>query len=215
MERVESPSVEGKEVLEVGCGRALIGLLCEQLGARRVVLTDCDDRVLGLLAAHCADSRVVSVRHLLWEQDQWEEQVGHAATQQRHWSAAYRDTESIPALEYGAQFDVIIACECLYFPSQEAPLLSVLRQRLRKPDGQGVIVVQQRAGEASQIIRFLASLSADFSVREIKQPWDYEKLLRDHVRCIQGQEELVLTETANDCDFHQIVLVTWKKKKAT
>ncbi len=36
-------------MLEIGCGCGLVGLLAGQLGARRVVLSDCNDETLGEL----------------------------------------------------------------------------------------------------------------------------------------------------------------------
>lgn len=84
------------------------------------------------------------------------------------------------------------------------------RQRLRKPNGVGIIVMQQRDGEAFQLIRFMATLKeSGFIVRECACPWDYEKLLRTHIRCFPGQEELVLTETKNDVGVHRIVIIGW------
>lgn len=130
LEEISAPPTlfaSGSEVLEIGCGRGLVGLVAAARGASRVVLTDCDDRVLSLLDRHSStSSSVVSVAHLLWEQDLWEESIGAEGTPQRHWSDAYRN-EDIRALPYGQQFDVVIGCECLYFPSQEAPLAAVLR----------------------------------------------------------------------------------------
>lgn len=38
--------VKGKNVLELGAGTGLVGLICHDLGARRVVLTDCCQQVL-------------------------------------------------------------------------------------------------------------------------------------------------------------------------
>ncbi len=44
----------------------------------------------------------------------------------RHWSDAYRNERYAP-LQPDAQFDYIIASDCLYFASQEKPLLAVLQ----------------------------------------------------------------------------------------
>ena len=44
----------GRDVLELGCGRALPGLLAGALGARSVTVTDCDHRALDALPAAVA-----------------------------------------------------------------------------------------------------------------------------------------------------------------
>jgi hypothetical protein len=53
-------SVVGKDVLELGCGRGLVGLCCAAFGAATSVLTDCDDRPLSVLLRQ--ESSVIRVR---------------------------------------------------------------------------------------------------------------------------------------------------------
>ncbi len=54
-----------------------------------VLRADCDDRALQLLLSR--ESSAVEVRHLLWEQDEADEELGRAGPRRRFWSDAYRD----------------------------------------------------------------------------------------------------------------------------
>ncbi len=75
-----------KTVLELGCGRALGGMAAGACGAAHVTLTDCDNRVLGMLRSVLPSDRF-SVRHLLWE-----EEAEDRDAQVHHWSDAYRSS---------------------------------------------------------------------------------------------------------------------------
>eukprot|EP00927_Polykrikos_kofoidii_P006441 TRINITY_DN12605_c0_g1_i2.p1 TRINITY_DN12605_c0_g1~~TRINITY_DN12605_c0_g1_i2.p1 ORF type:complete len:666 (-),score=91.93 TRINITY_DN12605_c0_g1_i2:295-2214(-) len=79
----------------------------------------------------------------------------------RHWSDVY----SLPqhrfaqVLSTHEKFDIIIAADCLYFPSQENPLLAVLTRRLRVATGSiALVIVQTRSNGGFQVKRFIASL---------------------------------------------------------
>ena len=207
--------VEGKDVLEVGCGRALSGLLCHAMGARRVVLSDCDDRVLKLLLTQqqSDDRDRLSVRHLLWEQDVCERVAGHACPPLRHWSVAHRDEGSIRSLEYGQQFDLVVGSDCIYFPSQEIPLAHVIAQRCRKPDGMALVVHQQRP--AVQIERFVHALGDVGMKAQLfegsTQEWAYDRLLKNHVQCFPEQADATLAQIINDAGAPlQVVIVRWQ-----
>lgn len=202
-------AIGSKDVLEVGCGRGLVGLLCAQLGARVVVLSDCDDRVLKILLA--AQRERTEVRHLLWEQDEYELELGRQGEERRHWSVAYRQEEGdIPTLEYGRSFDLLVGSDCIYFPSQEAPLAAVIQQRCRKPHGIAVIVHQPRFNGAMQSVRFVELLrGAGMAVEELAGPWDYDALLKNHVQCFPGQEKAALYRTVHETGPHQVLVARW------
>ena len=123
-----------KDFLEVGCGRAMVGLYASAVGAR-VTLSDCDDRALAVLSEMESDR--LRIRHLLWESDL----EGSGA---KHWSDAHR-VEKVLRLDSKDDFDVIAGSDCLYFHSQELPLVAVLKRRLRK-NGIAFFTVQRRVG---------------------------------------------------------------------
>jgi predicted nicotinamide N-methyase len=143
-------SLVGKEVLEVGCGRAMVGLFAVAVGAAVVTLTDCDDRALFVLSR--IESERLKIRHFLWESDMED-------ASQQHWSNAYRCVH-VPQLESGKKFDVIGGSDCLYFHCQELPLVAVLHMRLRK-DGVAFFSVQRRGGTFCCEVRMI-SLSVRF-----------------------------------------------------
>jgi len=53
-----SEFVKGKTVLELGAGTGVLGMLCQRLGAARVVLTDNDPRSLKHMAIDCESNKV-------------------------------------------------------------------------------------------------------------------------------------------------------------
>merc|ERR1711966_250290 len=73
-------NVTNKDVLEVGCGCGLAGIVAGVHGARTVTLTDCDDRALVLTGSHLKEltsqktaglcEHTFRLRHHLWEQDE-------------------------------------------------------------------------------------------------------------------------------------------------
>ena len=80
-------ALRGKDELELGCGRGLVGLVCGALGAAKSVLSDCDDRPLKALLRHASDK--VQIRHFVWESD-IPDNFGRPT---RHWSNAHRNEE--------------------------------------------------------------------------------------------------------------------------
>ena len=55
------------------------------------------------------------------------------------------------------EYDVIIASDCLYFPSQEDPLVAVLQKRLRQ-NGAALLIVQERSNGGCQVQRLVEKL---------------------------------------------------------
>lgn len=92
--------IEGRSVLELGAGGGLPGLLCSRLGASRVVQTDGIDRVIKLLRDNasayagpaCPDVQVAKL----------------------HWNNR-EDEDAALALNDGAQYDTVIAADCVFF----------------------------------------------------------------------------------------------------
>jgi predicted nicotinamide N-methyase len=173
--------VRGKDVLEIGCGRAMPSFLCGAMGAALCVQSDCHDGALEVLRQFISrsessqderDSTTVSVlgnfqqRHHLWQQDQvWNESDSLSGNEEDDSKQLSRleaservkhwslghRIESIPEMEYNRQFDVIIASECLYFADQEAPLTHVIQRRLKRPHGTAIVVFQPRGGNSFQV----------------------------------------------------------------
>ena len=64
-----SDKMKGAKVLELGCGPALVGIVCGKMGAASVVTTDHEDLVLGLAQQNVEQndlSDIVKVEKLSW-----------------------------------------------------------------------------------------------------------------------------------------------------
>ena len=198
--------LENSSLLEVGCGRGLVGMLAKALGGERLecTLTDCDDRVLLALRG------MAHVAHFLWEEDMPE----NSGVTVRHWSDAYRATADIPALDKDAQFDVILAAECLYFACQEDPLAHAICRRLRRtnPKAVALAVVQRRGDDGGfQLVRFRSLLqAAGLTVEQSEGPWPWSELLRKHVhQAAPGQEGLELGYTMHEIGDPVLLTIRW------
>ena len=198
--------LEGASVLELGCGRALAGLVAAEMGAQRVVLTDCDDRALGLLLSNTKENSVSEVRHFLWESDEQREEIGSGHSAPRHWSDAHRNEQQIAILDEEETFDVILASDCLYFSSQELPLASVLRCRMRKPHGTALVCHQRRGDGSFLLTRLQESLEASEMHVEMQEgPWPWPELLAQHLLTTNYN----LAYCPHDTGPHCMLRVTW------
>ena len=219
------------DVLELGCGRALVGKVCSKLGASSVVLTDCDDRALGRLRLEFGGKDTGSggqecpceMYHLLWEREQCDADLAalgpipdsSVAPQLpiRHWADAYRLADDFPYLNPSAQFDFVIASDCLYFHVQEEPLAAALHRRLRKPDGIGMILVETRGNGAFQLERFLQLLQRKGfgTVLSDSGPWDFDLLVQQHIRrnSLDKNAPCVAT-TGHEQNGPHVILVSWR-----
>lgn len=238
-----SVSVLNKRVLEVGCGSGLAGLIAGLHGAASVTFTDCDDEALTALGEHLREHlrrtdhhvdvpdqgfpppcRSFRVFHHLWEQDGELE----GAPELPHWCNARRrpmhpdcvafDGESADNLH----FDVVLAADCLYFPSQEAPLAAVLKKRLRRPvagvhiGGVALVVIQTRGNGGFQAVRFKELLEqSGFRVRNgAPLGSSAAELLLAHVRRPSAddggpqEEDIALHGTGAEVAQH-VLMVTW------
>jgi predicted nicotinamide N-methyase len=225
--------LQGCDVLELGCGRALAGKICSMLGPNSVVLTDCDDRALyrlrtefenmdsSLIGQHCP----CSLNHLLWERELCDaDSVPRAVSPAldsgqalqlpiRHWADAYRRADEFPYLDASANFDFVIASDCLYFHVQEEPLASALHRRLKKPDGIGMILVETRGNGAFQLERFLLLLKCKGfgTVLCDSGPWDFDLLVQMHIRKESVAENApCVATTGHEKNGPHVILVSWR-----
>jgi predicted nicotinamide N-methyase len=216
-----STALVGKHVLEIGCGRGLAGIVAGKCGAVRVVHSDCDDRCLVDLeemnlnhGCVTEDSRYL-LRHHLWEQDKIFEEEGEGAPRVRHTSDSHRN-ERIFEMEQGTQFDVVIAADCLYFQNQEEPLASVLRQRVRKPDGRAVICMQPRHENSFMFNRLIDMLrSSGFAIHH-QNDFEWTKLMEKDVMMQSGYQPALVpnAKSGGGVNRYYIVVATWPEASA-
>lgn len=223
--------LQGCDVLELGCGRGLVGKVCKKLGAKSVVLTDCDDRALQRLRSEFRGDSTESAPkfscdlfHLLWERERCDAEHASLAAVSgtdsyeatpltiRHWADAYRLPDEFPYLDPSSRFDFVIASDCLYFHVQEEPLASTIHRRLKHPDGIGMILVETRGNGAFQLERFLQLLrSKGFaSVIFDSGPWDFDLLVRCHVQkdALTVDSPCIAT-TGHEQNGPHVILVSW------
>ena len=200
----------GKSVLELGCGRALVGLVLAANGCEKMTLTDCDDRALSSLIKALPDDTSIDVRHFLWECDMLE----NLGRQVHHWSDADRD-DSILALSEDSAFDLVIAAECLYVPPQELSLAAVLARRIRKPNGVCIACSQERGSASSEFsqARLTANLKElGLKSRRVDESFNLEELLDLYVRCVAGQETMRFCGGSEETGKCNIMIISWDEE---
>ena len=224
------PTLQGARVLEIGCGRGLAGIVAGHCGASVVVQTDCDDRPLAELhqmdlmnseANNCGSNGTsFLLRHHLWEQDEAMEEAKNASTSDvppskiRHWSDSYRNEDFLELSAEDGAFDLLLASGCLYFQSQELPLAAVLRQRVKKPHGRAILVMQPRDEKTFVISRFLELLRASGFAVVHTDSFDWQGLTKSGAVQIHDAESWApayvphRTPGARPC-LHQVVEVSW------
>jgi hypothetical protein len=83
-------------------------------------------------------------------------------------------------------------------------------QRMIKPHGRALIVIQTRGDNSFQRVRFIELLrKSGMSVHEESGPWDWDGLLERHVRCVPGQETLELSRTVHEKLDPFVLNVSW------
>ncbi|PSC67978.1 lysine methyltransferase METTL21B [Micractinium conductrix] len=115
--------VAGQAVLEVGAGVGLVGLLCAQLGAGSVLLTDNEPAVLSLLEGNAALNG----------------QQARCAVLRLDW----RRPEAALAAEQRATWRLVVAVDVLYTSAVAEPLLDTLLLALH-PEGVALVGHQVR-----------------------------------------------------------------------
>ncbi|KAK3241697.1 hypothetical protein CYMTET_48557 [Cymbomonas tetramitiformis] len=213
----------GKDVLELGCGRALPGLLAAQCGSTRVILTDCDHRALDMLRPtidvqlQLEDHGPTEAMYMLWEEDQ---KLLEDATEEgfsgstRHWSNSHTGTSAkIPDDD---TFGLILCSDVLYFAKQELPLICTLKRRLH-PEGSILFVLPER-GNSGITNRFPQMLrDAGFHVFQDIGPFDWEKLQEEHVlgyTAEQDQEDKdspLLGRTDHESGKVHFLIARWRR----
>jgi len=108
---------EGRSVLELGAGLGLTGLALDQMGARRVLLTDVAEQIP--LLQHNVEANV-PLR-------------GSVST------AALRWGEALPPSCQDSDYDLVVATDVIYDEENVAPLASTLKQ-LSSPRGIKVLL---------------------------------------------------------------------------
>lgn len=130
--------VHGRQMLEVGAGCGLCGLLAARLGAERVVLTDCFAGVLRNLE-ECVNLNQecepkpceTPVRYLDWGEELRDDVPETAPLVDVSGAKA----EGMPSrLGHAEKFPVVMTCDCLYEP-QHARMLADCHARRLSPHG--------------------------------------------------------------------------------
>jgi predicted nicotinamide N-methyase len=123
----EPDLVRGKDVLELGSGVGLCGLLASKLGAAHVTLTDFEESLLDALdrSVEANDVTNASVCALDWTKE-----------------LIYEDTQTPNpnhALLTDATFDVLIGSDVLYEPQHVAALPACVARRMKR-DGYCILI---------------------------------------------------------------------------
>jgi predicted nicotinamide N-methyase len=169
------PNLQWKRVLEIGAGLGACGFTAAANGADHVVITECGPQSVARLVQTCEIYRSlvksndnVTIRRHLWEEDM--EYINAKEEKRsmeivRHWSK-YGQVVDVPTLDFEATFDIVLGSDLLYFSSQEQPLLSVLRLRLRRnKDSAAVLLQTMRTNNACIFERFIEAARLYFDVQ--------------------------------------------------
>jgi predicted nicotinamide N-methyase len=103
-------SFAGKDILELGCGTGLSGIFCAKFGARSVLMTDYNDKVLETVAINASrnDLKHVTIKHL-------------------DWTELLKTNNSSVLLEHDiAPFDTIIGSDIVYDPEHATIVPKIL-----------------------------------------------------------------------------------------
>ena len=140
-------SLDGKRVLELGAGTALVSLAAAALGADAVA-TDIPACVAGVTAPNIAANRgrvrgACEARELVWGETELEPQFGRGA----------------------GWWDLVVASDVVYRAEQVPPLVATL-QGVVGP-GRRALIAFERRGRAGNDAFLKALAAAGFAVREV------------------------------------------------
>jgi predicted nicotinamide N-methyase len=122
-------SVRGKQVLEIGAGLGLCGILAHHLGADRVLLTDGDTDALANLRGNVQRATYTTTTTRTTNDDGLVERHPLLAVYQLVWG------RNIPAfVERHGRFDIVLGADVIYIPESIEPMWSSVAQLLR-PNG--------------------------------------------------------------------------------
>jgi predicted nicotinamide N-methyase len=157
--------VAGKQVLELGCGRGMCGLVAAQCGAVRVVLSDYEPAVLALAQKNVAANAAV-----------------HAATgvqptvEQLVWSRTPAECRSC------GLFDLLLGSELLYHETDIPALIASTEHHLAK-DGVSVMVYHARVwGITSSLKEAAAERAMSVQFVDIRSICSEEEASGDQLR---------------------------------
>jgi SAM-dependent methyltransferase len=138
--------VKGRQVLEIGAGLGLCGIVANHLGAKQVVLTDGDTNALSELRRNvyknCRNEDTVICRQLLWKLER---------------TKAFKD-------EFGT-FDTILAADVIYVPESINPLFDTAIS-LMKPEGTFLLSWQTRWNNVSPQLVMEAACIRNLSISQ-------------------------------------------------
>jgi predicted nicotinamide N-methyase len=108
--------VEGKSVLELGCGLGIPGMICSLLGAKQVILSE-QDQLVPLLVKNIESNFAPRRSNEDNSVNSTEDNATAAATPQAvalNWGV--EEAELILSNRKGERFDVILICDCVFEP---------------------------------------------------------------------------------------------------
>ncbi|BGP39121.1 hypothetical protein JCM10450v2_003075 [Rhodotorula kratochvilovae] len=165
--------VEGKRVLELGCGLGLPGLVAARMGAELVALTDYDQ----------ADSLGDTARAAC-------EALPFALHPRVHVHPHTWGTSVAPLLRLSPSFDILLLADCVWSPSLHAPLASSLGALLRAcphamvhfsagfHTGRAVVAAFLRAAAEEGVVPRKAREWREVSVEGETRAWDWARVQR-------------------------------------
>lgn len=170
----QSPSwLEGKTVVELGCGAGLASVSCAKFGASRVLATDGNANVVGLTKKNIARNQVddrVEAMSLQWG--------------------------FLQAVDYSDLADVMIGSDLTYNSGSWKVLAETLSTVL-KPEGTVIYLTLGHAGfnVNGELSGFLSVLQSEGLQVVGDPPPPFQNLSRTLLQCLSPQEKSVLDAT--------------------
>lgn len=213
--------VRNLEVLEIGAGCGLCGIVAASLGAKRSTITDGAPGALAAIQRSAAELPNATAAFLDFRDDAdiidgiVSLDDARSSNEARHWvhsrSGSQRTVIEEYKLSVDAEYDVCIATDVLYSEEHSTPLAASLSRRIR-PGGTGLVLNACRhAGLLSEFaIALLArGLRVQISVAErFKGEDDTQEYQGGHLhRTLPAEAEAWWTEIARDLsDFSSLVV---------
>eukprot|EP00878_Enallax_costatus_P021358 GHUV01022607.1.p1 GENE.GHUV01022607.1~~GHUV01022607.1.p1 ORF type:complete len:240 (+),score=47.92 GHUV01022607.1:893-1612(+) len=161
-QRYPSGRLQGKKVLELGCGHGLPGVLCLLAGAT-VHFQDFNKQVITSLTIPNVQANLQQL------------QPGTPRERARYFAGDWEATGSMLAMHgLGGYYDIILTAETIYNQEGQERLLSCIKQVLQPPHG--IVLVAAKSfyfGVGGSTASFAELLKAD-GILECKQVWKVE-----------------------------------------
>lgn len=172
--RIETQDVDlrGLDVLELGAGAGLCGILAVLAGAKRVVLSD-----------YPAESMMANLKHNV-ESLLGPEQIARTKIVPHLWG------EDTSVLTEGSRFDVILLADCLWMPEQHEPLCQTLRNTLKESSEARIYCVAGfHSGRAKMApffdkakeVRLIPDIIFELDAKGSRREWDAARTEEDSV----------------------------------